>query len=71
MTLLFVKTEQSEVLDNKPHQLRNVVWYQCSGAPVHIKRVVKERLLEIFRRKVIGRKMVHFWPPRSPSEILE
>lgn len=65
--LRLLNTEILEVLDNIPVELRHNLWYQCDGAPIHNTRHVQERLLEIFRGKVIGRNMEQYWPPRSPD----
>lgn len=53
--LHFVNTELNKFLDNMPLQYRNVVKYECDGAP----RAVKHRFLEIF-----SGNMLHFWSPR-------
>ena len=65
--LRFLNTKIMEFLDNIPLETRHNLWYQCDGAPIHNARPVKERLLELFRGKVIGRNMEKYWPPRSPD----
>lgn len=41
----------SEVIDHMPLEIENIVCYQCGATPTHSTRVVRERLLEIFRDK--------------------
>lgn len=65
--LQFLNTEISDIVDNMPVEIRHSLWYQCDGAPIHSSRQVKEKLLEMFRGKVIGRNMEQIWPPRSPD----
>ena len=47
-------------------QLRRVWWAQ-DGAPPHRRRVVTERLAELFGDRVIALNRPVEWPPRSPD----
>lgn len=65
--LQFLQNELSEVLDEMPLCVRNKLWFQLDGAPVHNTIVVRNCLNQMFRGKVIGPGFDFHWPPRSPD----
>lgn len=65
--LHFLQHELSEVLDEMPLCVRNKLWFQLDGAPVHNTIVVRNCLNQMFRGKVIGPGFNCHWPPRSPD----
>ena len=63
----FLNNVISEVLDNMPLNIRRNLWYQLDGAPIHQTVQVKQCINQMFRGKVIGRDLEHYWPARSPD----
>ena len=58
----------TEIFNNQfqnGHFLR--LWWAQDGAPAHQLIAVRERLLEVFQRRVIALHLPVEWPPRSPD----
>ena len=45
----------------------NTVWWAQDGAPAHRSRAVREHLIQVFGRQVIGFGHQNQWPARSPD----
>lgn len=63
----FLRHDLTEVLDEMPLYVRNKLWYQLDGAPIHNSNEIKVFLNDTFRNKVIGPHFQCHWPPRSPD----
>ena len=54
-------------LQDLPDEVRQNMWYQMDGAPVHWARIVRAWMNEHFPERWIGRDGHVGWPPRSPA----
>ena len=55
------------MLENVPLQVRQLLWFQHDGVPVHFALDVREYLNNVFPNCWIGRGGPLQWPPRSPD----
>jgi len=65
--LEFLNVNISNFLDNITLDIRNKIYYQHDGAPIHSTLQVRNWLDTHFNGKWIGRFSDNPWPPRSPD----
>ena len=65
--IIFIRDILPEMLENVPLQVRQRLWFQHNGTPVHFALDVREYLNNVFPNLCIGRGGPVQWPPRSPD----
>ena len=65
--IIFIRDILPEMLENVPLQVRQRLWFQHDGAPVHFALDVREYLNNVFPNRWIGRGGPVQWPPHSPD----
>lgn len=65
--LEFLNTELTDFLDELPLNIRENLWFQLDGAPIHSTVAIRDFLNQKFNGRWIGRLSNHRWPARSPD----
>ena len=65
--LAFLQNMLPPLLENVPLTIRQTMWLQHNGAPVHFRINIRRHLIIIFPRRWIGREDPVALPARSPD----